>query len=140
MLLLSQQLKSGESYTQPVAIGKRPKEGKDAQFIPLVADPRDRVLKPQASGPNGKVDMRDLGAVVTVGENEQVMRRIPAKPGENGYTVTGAIIPPRPVKDLPLKPGAGTAFRQTILIRYSLPCQECLLLKHQALKLMKRFV
>ncbi|USD63036.1 DUF342 domain-containing protein [Vibrio sp. SCSIO 43140] len=110
VLLLSQQLKSGESYTQPVAIGKRPKEGKDAQFIPLVADPKDRVLKPQASGPNGKVDMRDLGAVVTVGENEQVMRRIPAKPGENGYTVTGAIIPPRPVKDLPLKPGAGTRF------------------------------
>jgi uncharacterized protein (DUF342 family) len=110
VLLLSQQLKKGETYTQPVAIGKRPKEGKDAQFIPLVADPKQRVLKPQQAGPNGKVDMRDLGAVVTVGENEQVMRRIPAISGENGYTVTGAIIPPRPVKDLPLKPGAGTRF------------------------------
>ncbi|MGF1772701.1 FapA family protein [Vibrio wakamikoensis] len=110
VLLLSQQLKKGETYTQPVAIGKRPKEGKDAQFIPLVADPKQRVLKPQQAGPNGKVDMRDLGAVVTVGENEQVMRRIPAISGENGYTVTGAIIPPRAVKDLPLKPGAGTRF------------------------------
>ncbi|MFH0263068.1 DUF342 domain-containing protein [Vibrio barjaei] len=110
VLLLSRQLKAGESYTQPVAIGKRPKEGKDAQFIPLVADPKKRVLKPQATGDGDKVDMRDLGAIVTVGENEQVMKRIPAIKGENGFTVTGAIIPPKAVKDNPLKPGAGTKF------------------------------
>lgn len=110
VLLLSQQLKAGETYLQPVAIGKRPKEGKNAQFIPLVADPKKRVLKPQARGEHGKVDMRDLGAIVTVGENEQVMKRIPAIQGESGYTVTGAVIPPKPVKDNPLKPGVGTKF------------------------------
>ncbi len=110
VLLLSRQLQAGESYVQPVAIGRRPKEGKDAQFIPLVADPKKRVLMPQASGEGDKVDMRDLGAIVTVGENEQVMKRIPAIKGENGFTVTGAIIPPKPVKDHPLKPGTGTKF------------------------------
>ena len=109
VLLLSRQLEAGKTYVQPVAVGKRPVEGKDSQFIPLILDPKSRVLKPQRLGESDKVDMRDLGEMVTVGEGEQLMRRIPAISGQNGYTVTGSIIPPRTVKDTLLKVGKGTA-------------------------------
>ncbi|MCL9775239.1 DUF342 domain-containing protein [Vibrio methylphosphonaticus] len=108
VLLLSRQLEAGKTYVQPVAIGKRPVEGKDSQFIPLILDPKSRVLKPQRLVDSDKVDMRDLGEMVMVGQGEKLMKRIPALTGQNGYTVTGSIIPPRAVKDTQLKVGKGT--------------------------------
>ncbi|CAH0528676.1 FapA family protein [Vibrio hippocampi] len=108
VILLSNTLKAGQEYVQPIAIGKPPKEGKDSRFVPLTEDPRNRVLKPQASGDGDKVDMRDLGAVVTVDRGTPVMKRIPAEEGEIGYTVTGVVIPPKEVKDTPFAPGKGT--------------------------------
>lgn len=109
VLLLSTSLKPGQEYTQPIAIGAQPKEGRDAKFVPLIEDPKKRVLTPQASGEGDKVDMRNLGAVVTVDKSTPVMKRIPAQSGENGYTVTGVIIPPQSVNDTPFQPGKGTA-------------------------------
>ncbi|MFA0438374.1 polymerase [Vibrio sp. 10N.286.49.C2] len=108
VLLLSRQLEPGKSYVQPVAVGKRPIEGRNSEFIALIDDPKARVLKPQIRGESDKVDMRDLGQMVTVGVGEKIMKRIPAISGQNGYTVTGAIIPPKAVNDTPLKPGKGT--------------------------------
>jgi hypothetical protein len=63
--------------------------------------------KPKAL-PGGRVDHRDLGYVVNVRKNTQIMRRIPPYPGTDGKSVLGKPIhcnqPPR----ILLLPGPGT--------------------------------
>lgn len=109
VMAVSASLAGGEVFNQPVAQGKSPIQGTDSQFIPLVEDVTKKVLKPQddKSG-SGKLDMRNLGETITVGENEQVMKRIPSTKGEPGFTVQGKIIPPQPGNDVALQPGKGT--------------------------------
>ncbi|WP_000265350.1 DUF342 domain-containing protein [Vibrio sp. RC586] len=108
VLLVSNQLKPGEVFTQPVARGKDPIQGKDTHFVPLVDDVSKRVLRPQKKVGENKLDMRNLGETITVGENDPVMRRIPATKGEMGYTVQGKPIPPKPGKESALVAGKGT--------------------------------
>ena len=48
VLVMSHQLKAGETFTQPVAKGKNPVQGVDAKFVPLVEDPTKQVLAPQS--------------------------------------------------------------------------------------------
>lgn len=105
---MSNTLKPGEIFTQPVAQGKEAVQGQDAQFIPLVDDVTKRVLAPKERKSNEKIDMRNLGETITVGENEAVMRRKPATKGEPGFTVQGKIIPPKPGNDSALVAGKGT--------------------------------
>lgn len=109
VLIMSHQLKPGETFTQPVAKGKNPVQGKDAKFIPLVKDPAKQVLAPQEDQQDGKVDMLDLGETITVSENDPLMKRVPATKGEPGITVQGRIIPPKPGNDSVLKEGKGSA-------------------------------
>ena len=87
VLIMSHQLKPGETYTQPVAKGKNPVQGQDAKFIPLVKDPSKQVLAPKEDQQDGKVDMLNLGETITVSENDPLMKRIPATKGEAGITV-----------------------------------------------------
>ncbi|MHC6803602.1 flagellar assembly protein A, partial [Vibrio antiquarius] len=47
VLVVSTQLKPGETFSQPVAVGKQPIKGKDALFTPLVKDITKRILKPK---------------------------------------------------------------------------------------------
>lgn len=108
VLIVSNTLKPGETFTQPVARGKEAVQGQDSQFIALVEDVTKRILAPQERKSEDKIDMRDLGETVTVGENEPVMRRQPATQGEPGYTVQGKVIAPRPGTDAELTPGRGT--------------------------------
>ena len=108
VLVMSNKLKAGEKFTQAVAQGKQPVKGKDAKFDALVPDITHQVLKPR-SKESGKIDMRDLGETITVGENDPVMRRTPATKGTAGFTVQGKLLPPLPGKDSLLKPGKGTA-------------------------------
>lgn len=112
VMVMSNQLKGGETFTQPVAKGLPPVKGKDAQFIPLVKDVTKQVLKPQGDE-SEKIDMRNLGETITVDENAEVMRRVPATKGKPGFTVQGRIIPPLPGKDSLLKPGKGTHISPT---------------------------
>ncbi|OUS72638.1 hypothetical protein B5G52_07915 [Pseudoalteromonas sp. A601] len=98
---------AGASYSAIVAHGRRPKEGSDAKFIRLCSTAQDRVLSPQAKE-GGKVDMRNLGAIITVNPGTPLMQRIAATQGEDGYTVFGDTIPACPGKDLPLQPFEGT--------------------------------
>lgn len=65
---MSGQLKPGEVFTQPVARGKEPIQGRDTQFVPLVEDVSKRVLRPQQKAGENKLDMRNLGETITVGE------------------------------------------------------------------------
>ncbi|MDA0128137.1 FapA family protein [Vibrio sp. MarTm2] len=109
VLIMSHQLKPGETYTQPVAKGKNPVQGQDAKFIPLVKDPTKQVLAPKEDQQDGKVDMLNLGETITVSENDPLMKRIPATKGEPGLTVQGKVIPPKPGNDSVLKEGKGSA-------------------------------
>ena len=97
----------GVSYSAIVAHGRRPKEGADAKFVRLCSTAQDRVLSPQAKE-GGKVDMRNLGAIITVKPGTPLMQRVAATNVEDGYTVFGDSIPACPGKDLPLQPFEGT--------------------------------
>ncbi|SJZ80141.1 polymerase [Vibrio cincinnatiensis] len=113
VLVMSNTLKPGEVFTQPVAQGKEAVQGQDVQFIPLVEDVTTRILAPQKSQGTQKVDMRNLGETVTIGENEPVMRRKPSTKGEPGYTVLGKVIPAKPGNDAALVAGKGTHISPT---------------------------
>ncbi|ARP39676.1 FapA family protein [Vibrio syngnathi] len=107
VLMMSSKLKPGEKFTQPVAKGSPPVKGKDAKFSALVEDITNQVLKPRSKD-EGKIDMRDLGETITVGQNDPLMKRTPATKGIAGFTVQGRIIPPLPGQDSLIKPGKGT--------------------------------
>ncbi|WJG24628.1 DUF342 domain-containing protein [Vibrio furnissii] len=109
VLLMSNTLKPGETFTQPVAQGKEAVQGQDAQFIALVDDVTKRVLAPKERKSHEKIDMRNLGETITVGVNEEVMRRKPATKGEPGFTVQGKVIEPKPGNDSALVAGKGTS-------------------------------
>lgn len=108
VLVMSNQLKAGETFTQPVAQGKNPIQGKDTKFIPLVKDPTKQVLAPKKRKEDDKVDMLNLGETVTVSANAHLMKRVPATKGTPGITVQGKVIPPKPGNDHPLKESKGS--------------------------------
>ncbi|KGY14365.1 polymerase [Vibrio tubiashii] len=108
VLILSHQLKPGETFTQAVAKGKDPIQGSDAKFVPLVEDPTKQILAPKETSEGGKVDMLNLGETISVAENEPLLKRIPATKGVPGITVQGKPIVPKPGKDAVLKAGKGT--------------------------------
>ena len=108
VLVMSNQLKPGETFTQPVAQGKSPIQGKDAKFIPLVKDPAKQVLAPKTNKDDNKVDMLNLGETVTVAKNAHLMKRVPATKGTPGITVQGKSIPPTPGTDHPITESKGS--------------------------------
>ncbi|RZG04784.1 DUF342 domain-containing protein [Pseudoalteromonas sp. CO348] len=107
--LLGQQLElpPGHTYNGIVAHGQRAKDGNDARFVRLCMTAQDRVLSPQESS-GGKVDMRNLGAIITVKPGSPLMKKVPPTEGEPGYTVFGDVIDPKPGKDAPLEVSEGT--------------------------------
>lgn len=109
VLLVSNQLKPGASFTQPVAVGKHPVKGNDAVFKPLVKDITKRILKPkQGQSAADRIDLRNLGETISVNIGDEVMRRTPATKGTPGFTVQGRVVPPQAGKDSSIKPGKGT--------------------------------
>ncbi|MCF6435052.1 FapA family protein [Pseudoalteromonas sp. MMG022] len=106
---LAQQLElsAGEVYKTIVAHGRRAKNGDDAKFVRLCMTAQDRVLSPQAKE-GGKVDMRDLGAIITVKPGAPLMKRIPPTKGETGYTVFGDVLDPKPGRDFEMQVLEGT--------------------------------
>jgi len=109
VLSMSSTLSLGEKVEVPIANGLQPVNGKDAQFIPLVEDASKRVLAPQEENTKThKVDMRNLGEIITVKEGEAILKRIPATMGSAGYTVLGDSISPNAGNDSPLKEGKGS--------------------------------
>ncbi|MFM4944720.1 DUF342 domain-containing protein [Aeromonas bivalvium] len=117
------------SLIQPaIAYGIAPIAGQDTRFERLVDTPSDRILKPQETE-NGKVDLRDLGTLVTVRAGEPLMRRHPATQGSPGLTVTGQTLPVKPGKELAMVPGVGTEIASDdpnllLASRPGLPCLE----------------
>jgi hypothetical protein len=64
----------------------------------LVETAAERILKPQERD-HGKVDMRDLGTLLTVKAGALLMRRHPATQGIDGFTVTGQTLTARHGKE-----------------------------------------
>ena len=107
LLALQFEQPSGSLHTAEVAFGRTPKVGNDAKFVRLCCTAQDRVLSPQARE-GGKVDMKDLGDIITVKPGCELMQRIPATAGVDGFTVFGDVLSATPGKEHTLQPFDGT--------------------------------
>ncbi|KFN20731.1 DUF342 domain-containing protein [Aeromonas bestiarum] len=106
-ILAAKEATPGALLKLPVALGKAAVNGQDTRFERLVETPAERILKPQELD-HGRVDMRDLGTLLTVKAGAQLMRRHPATQGVPGFTVTGQELPAKHGKDSPMVAGEGT--------------------------------
>lgn len=118
----------GSLLKLPVALGQAAVNGKDTHLELLVETLAERILKPQEQD-NGRVDMRDLGTIVTVKAGAQLMRRHPATKGVPGFTVTGQDLPAKDGKDSAMSAGDGTCLSPDdpdllLASRAGLPCKE----------------
>ena len=103
------ELPSGSVLTAVVARGQLPLNGTDSRFERLVETLRQRVLRPQIRDrQHDRVDLRDLGVMVTVVPGDAVMYRHPPEPGVDGFKITGEPLLAKPGVELPWTVGAGT--------------------------------
>jgi len=107
LLEKSEQAKPGSTYQTTIAKGKQPVNGSDAYFKRLVDTPKERLIKPQKLE-DGRVDMRDLGQLLTVKPGNELMRKIPHIEGTDGITVTGEKVKHISGKDFTFKVGENT--------------------------------
>ncbi len=92
-------LKKGYFENFVIAEGLATVDGIDAQFESLVMlETRSR--KPMIDS-EGVVDYRELGDIVIVHQDDELMRRIPAVVGKKGYNVLGDVLEPRPGENTP---------------------------------------
>ncbi|MEP0354933.1 FapA family protein [Paraglaciecola sp.] len=98
---------TGEEIQSVVAIGLPPKTGKPSKLVPLVPNALERILAPQSAS-SARVDMRNLGAILSVKKGAELLRRMAPTKGRDGYFVSGEIIKASPGEWLKLKTGDGT--------------------------------
>ncbi|WP_028865520.1 DUF342 domain-containing protein [Psychromonas aquimarina] len=108
----SAQAKPGTVYQATIAKGKQPVNGTDATFERLVETPRERLLRPKKISED-RVDMRNLGELITVKPGSELMRKHPHTEGCSGITVTGEIVKHTPGKDFSLEVGENTEISST---------------------------
>jgi len=118
----------GAQLSPVIALGRAAKHGQDTRLERLVETAAERILKPQERD-HGKVDMRDLGTLLTVKAGALLMRRHPATQGIDGFTVTGQTLTARHGKESAMTPGDGTCLSPEdpdllLATRPGLPCQE----------------
>lgn len=94
---------AGEGSTV-VARGEPPVCGEDAR-IEYYFSPRE--FEVRQVGEEESLNPLDRYELVTVEEGAVLARKLPARPGMPGITVTGEILPPPAVRDLELKVGTG---------------------------------
>jgi uncharacterized protein (DUF342 family) len=104
--------KPGTLYQAVIAKGKKPVDGCDTTFERLVETPSERIMKPRKKQ-DGRVDMRDLGQLVTVKPGTPLMRKIPYQEGSPGMTVTGTVIKQKTGIDIKLNIGDNTELDPT---------------------------
>lgn len=103
----------GAQLNPVIALGKAARHGLDTRLERLVETAAERILKPQERD-HGKVDMRDLGTLLTVKAGALLMRRHPATQGIDGFTVTGQTLTARHGKESAMTPGDGTCLSPRI--------------------------
>jgi uncharacterized protein (DUF342 family) len=118
----------GSQLKLVIARGQPAVNGQDTRYERLVETPAERILKPRELD-HDRVDLRDLGSIVTVKAGARLMRRHPATVGVPGFTVTGQDLPAKNGKDSPMSAGDGTCFSPDdpdllVASRAGLPCQE----------------
>lgn len=99
---LLQACEVGHVEQLPVACGAAAQDGTDAQFEELVPQTVDRAPKLNA---DGLIDYREHSGISLVEPGAPLMRRIPATPGVEGYSVRGHPMEPRPGRDEPFTTG-----------------------------------
>ncbi|MCW8108741.1 FapA family protein [Alteromonas ponticola] len=87
----AREVKPGTVIEKVCAKGLPPREGKNSRFIPLVPNALERVLRPQNSD-GSRVDMRNLGEVICVKAQTEVLRRTPPTSGRKGFDVKGNVL------------------------------------------------
>ncbi|MFT5790633.1 MAG: hypothetical protein ACI8SJ_002762 [Shewanella sp.] len=102
-------LQPGEQCSNIIARGRTPVQGQSARLERKVLLARERLLQPQENS-DGSVDMRNLGAVITVKPGNALILKHPATAGVDGYNVCGHKLLAKPGKDLKLVAGNGTKF------------------------------
>lgn len=94
-----------------VAKGLPPRKGKDSIIKPTVPNAIDRILAPQESN-DSKVDMRNLGDILSVDARQVVAKRTAPTKGRSGFTVTNKKLPAPPGEWKVIKLGANTAISE----------------------------
>lgn len=107
--LLQRQLElpPGSVITGPLAKGRQPVDGQPTTFQIMVETLKDRLNAPKLKE-DGSVDMRDFGKLASVKPGELLIRQQPATPGQEGFTVTGELLPAKPGESHTLVAGEGT--------------------------------
>ncbi|WP_371317599.1 DUF342 domain-containing protein [Aeromonas sp. sif2416] len=127
-ILASKEAAPGAQLRHVIALGRPVEHGLDTRLERLVETPAERILKPQELD-HGRVDMRDLGALITVKAGAPLMRRHPATRGIDGFTVTGQTLPARAGKESHMTVGEGSCVSAEdpdllLASRNGLPCHE----------------
>ncbi|MDX9958274.1 MAG: FapA family protein [Spirochaetia bacterium] len=98
-----QELEDKPRYKEPVlvAVGQKPQNGEDAKVQFMFETDRSKL---HIEEKNGKVDYKELHLVQNVVEGQALARKVPAKQGIPGRTVTGKMLQAKNGKDnaLPL--------------------------------------
>jgi uncharacterized protein (DUF342 family) len=98
----------GVKTTHHIISGILPINGDDSRFEFLVNTMERRALKPQQSR-NGKVNMHELGDILTVKVGSQLIRRHPPTQGTTGLTILGEPLAAVPGQQFEFNIGDGTA-------------------------------
>lgn len=88
-----------------VAQGKEAVHGEDGETQFLI-DLDQSELRPKELE-DGRVDYRELRTIFFVEKGQPLVKRIPPRPGEDGFTVTGRIIKAREGRAATITPGKG---------------------------------
>lgn len=98
---IEQAAASGTAVKMEIARGREAVDGEDGRLECLIEMVKSR--HPHIDE-HGIADYRDLGGIVVVHQGQQLMRKHPPTPGENGENVLGQIIAAKPGKDIMFSP------------------------------------
>lgn len=103
----------GQVIIAEIARGQQPVKGDDSFFEPQTKNARDRVLQPQEVDDSGKVDMRNLGELISVKPGDCLVKRHLPTHGKPGFTVKGDALSAIPGELLDFEVGEGTQVSET---------------------------
>ncbi|WP_341205781.1 FapA family protein [uncultured Psychrosphaera sp.] len=105
LLTLCKEAEPGTLVTHEIAKGLHEVNGNNAYLTPLVELFSESFRNPKEQA-DGSVDLKDLGNIDTVTQDQPVLEKIPYTSGTEGMNVFGESIPAIPGKDikLPLNP------------------------------------
>lgn len=97
----------GTQISEPLALGKSPKNGDPSVLKVHVCTLKERLKQPKLRE-DGTVDMRDFGALASVSAGTILATQVPATSGKDGYNVVGDTLTAKPGDSFQLNPGEGT--------------------------------